>query len=150
MVALRLKALRRTDCSESEIGMRRFDHAECVRPWRGCRQGEFMEFGSTIDNPLLQAAVCIGEETIRQACELQDNLDIHVEMDRLADGRDAIWVTLRSADAFGGFRMVFAKYFDRKVLWRVARHAWRQRVSCGMSGGRLVQIPAFSHAAGMN
>ena len=107
-----------------------------------------MEFGPTINNPLLQVAVSMGEATIRHACELSTGLAIHVEMEQFPDGRDAVRVTLRSADALAGFCMVFKKYFDRHVLWRVARRAWQRRVPCGQPG-RLIPIPAMV-AAGMN
>ena len=103
-----------------------------------------MEFGSSINNPLLQAAVSVGENTIRHACDPIRKLHIHVEMEQFPDGRDAIRVTLRSHDAFGGFCMLLRKYFDRHVLLRVARHAWQRRVPCGSPSPRLlpISIPA--------
>jgi hypothetical protein len=97
-----------------------------------------MEFGPTINNPLLQAAVSVGEKTIRTACEAARGLDIHVEMEQCPDGRDAIRVTLRSQDSFGAFCMVLRKYFDGHVLRRVARHAWQRRIPCGSPDNRFL------------
>jgi hypothetical protein len=90
-----------------------------------------MEYGSNISNPLLQTAVSVGESTIRHACDLCSTLTIHVEMEQAPDGRDSVKVTLRSHDAFTGFRMPFRKYFDHSTLRRVARHAWQRRIPCG-------------------
>jgi hypothetical protein len=90
-----------------------------------------MEYGMNISNPLLQTAVSVGESTIRHACDLCSTLRIHVEMEQAPDGREAVKITLRSQDAFSGFRMPFRKYFDHSALRRVARHAWQRRVPCG-------------------
>jgi hypothetical protein len=99
-----------------------------------------MEFGPSLNNPLLQAAVSVGETTIRHACDPARKLHIHVEMDQFPDGRDAIRVTLRSHDAFSGFCMVLRKYFDHHVLARVAGHAWQRRIPCGSPTPRLLAV----------
>ena len=104
-----------------------------------------MEFGPSLNNPLLQAAVSVGETTIRHACDPARTLHIHVEMDQFPDGGDAIRVTLRSPDAFGGFCMLLRNYFDRRVLSRVARHAWKRRIPCGSPSPRF--RPATTPAA---
>ena len=99
-----------------------------------------MEFGPSLDNPLLQAAVSVGEITIRHACDPAPRLHIHVEMDQFPDGRDAIRVTLHSHDAFSGFCMLLRNFFDHHVLWRVAHHAWQRRVPCGSSSPRRLSV----------
>ena len=80
-----------------------------------------MEYGRNISNPLLRTAVSVGEATIRRACELCSSLTIHIDLDRAPDGRDAVRVTLRSRDAFSGFRMAIRNYFDDSALERVAQ-----------------------------
>ncbi|MGN6368937.1 MAG: hypothetical protein ACTHN5_11815 [Phycisphaerae bacterium] len=100
-----------------------------------------MEFGPSLNNPLLQAAVSVGETTIRHACDSARKLHIHVEMEQFPDGRDAIRVTLRSHDAFGGFCMLLRNFFDHTLLNRVARHAWQRRIPCGHPSPRALPIP---------
>ncbi|HVX85068.1 MAG TPA: hypothetical protein VH253_09650 [Phycisphaerae bacterium] len=90
-----------------------------------------MEYGRNINNPLLRTAISIGEATIRRACDLCSSLTIHIDLDHAPDGRDALRVTLRSRDAFSGFRMAIRNYFDDSALQRVAQHAWQRRVPCG-------------------
>jgi hypothetical protein len=90
-----------------------------------------MEYGRTINNPLLQTAISVGEATIRHACDLCSSLTIHIDLDQSPDGRDALRVTLRSRDAFSGFRMAIRNYFDHTALRRVAQHAWQRRIPCG-------------------
>ena len=103
---------------------------------------EVMEFGENVSSPLLQTAMTVGEATIRQACGSSGSLSIHVELDQTPEGRDAVRVTLRSNEAFSGFRMILRTYFDRSALWRVARHAWQRRVPCGHPNVALLPIRA--------
>ncbi len=100
-----------------------------------------MEFGPSLNNPLLQAAVTVGDTTIPHACDPNRKLHIHVEMEQFPDGRDAIRITLRSHDAFGGFCMLLRNFFDLHVLSRVAQHAWQRRIPCGSPSPRLLPLP---------
>src|SRR4051794_33308375 len=69
-----------------------------------------MEFGPSIDNPILQLAVSMGESSIRNACEMAENLTLHAEMENSPDGADCVRVTIRSHDAIAGFCMLLKKY----------------------------------------
>jgi hypothetical protein len=89
-----------------------------------------MEFGPTIDNPLLQIAITAGEATIRHACGSPEGLSIESDTLQFPDGRDAIQITLHAPGAVATFTMLLRNYFDRLVLWRVARHAWNHRLQC--------------------
>lgn len=89
-----------------------------------------MCFDQTLTNPLLQIAVGIGEATIRHACDGGDGVRIWVSLGQFPDGRDAIHVRLERAGGGGRgvaharFQMVLRNYFDKAVLWRVARRAY--------------------------
>jgi hypothetical protein len=109
-----------------------------------------MEFGTTITNPLLQVAVSAGEATIRHACGCEADLSIATEMLQFADGRDAIQVTLRAPGAATSFTMLLRNYFDRPVLWRVARRAWNRRLTCDETQPRHLLFGPAMCAAGMN
>ncbi|HVS70120.1 MAG TPA: hypothetical protein VHQ47_02580 [Phycisphaerae bacterium] len=106
-----------------------------------------MEYGLNINNPLLRTAISIGEATIRRACDLCSSLTIHIELDRAPDGRDTIRVTLRSRDAFSGFRMAIRNYFDDSALERVAQHAWQRRVPCGTPGAPIAPFRGIMEAS---
>jgi hypothetical protein len=109
-----------------------------------------MEFGATITNPLLQVAVSAGEATIRRACGGEAGLSISVEMEQYADGRDAILVWVKSGDSVARFSMLLRNYFDQKVLSRVARRGWQQRVRCDETQERELAVSGMACAAGMN
>ena len=100
-----------------------------------------MEFGETLRHPLLQVAVGVGEATIRDACAAVPGsggrLEIEADLDAFPDGREGVRVTVRGAEARGGFMMLLRNYFDREALWRVAREAWRRReiFGDGAAGG---------------
>jgi hypothetical protein len=109
-----------------------------------------MDFGSTITNPLLQVAVSAGEATIRHACGSAERLALAVEMTQFADGRDGIQVTMRTSEAVAAFTMLLRNYFDRPVLWRVARRAWNHRLKCDETQERVLLFPPAACVAGMN
>jgi hypothetical protein len=109
-----------------------------------------MEFGSTITNPLLQIAVTAGEATIRHACGSPAGLNLESNTVQFADGRDAIQVTLRAPDAVATFTMLLRNYFDRAVLWRVARRAWNHRLQGQPPLERTLLFPAAALIPAMN
>jgi hypothetical protein len=107
-----------------------------------------MDFGPSITNPLLQIAITAGEATIRHACGESAQLSLSCDTVLFPDGRDAIQVTLRTPDAVATFTMILRNYFDRAVLWRVARRAWNHRLHCDPTCHRpLIFDPAMAVAA---
>jgi len=109
-----------------------------------------MEFGVTLTNPLLQVAVGAGEATIRHACGGDERLSIWAEAEQYADGRDAIMVWVRDGDSVARFSMLLRNYFDRRVLWRVARRGWLRRTKWDETQPRELAVAGMGCLVGRN